>query len=165
MKRTLVALILTILPQALVSRALADCNLQVATAAGQYIAALEKAGLTKYQNNSVCEVLDYEFWSCSKSQKANLEKSFKVKEVLGNYCQPHLRPSGTVSKDELVKGAEIFSWKDYNGYLWYALLPGTNRLKTTAVEDRKNLEFSVPAVAASDVKALAARAKIKLVVQ
>ncbi len=197
MKRRLIALIIAILLQPLTSRALANCNLKVATAAGQYIAALEKAGLTKYQNSSVCEVLDYEFWSCSKSQKFTLEKSFKVKEVLGNYCQPHLRSSTPLSGNELMKGAELFSWKDHNGYLWYALLPGTNRIKTTrelienkitsgylretilnlppgtevswnpltAVEDRKNLEFSIPAEAASDIKARAAQAKIKLVVQ
>ncbi len=95
-----------------------------------------------------------------------------------------------------MKGAELFSWKDHNGYPWYALLPGTNRLKTTkeitdnkvtsdylmevilnlppgtevswnnlgAVEDRKNLEFSIPATVASELNARAAQAKIKLVV-
>lgn len=36
----------------------ADCSLKVATAAGRYLAALEQAKLTKYQNNSVCEVLE-----------------------------------------------------------------------------------------------------------
>lgn len=28
-----------------------------------------------------------------------------------------------------MKGADIYSWKESTGYIWYALLPGTNRLK------------------------------------
>ena len=39
----------------------ADCSLKVAKAAGRYLAALEEAKLTKYQNNSVCDVLSDEY--------------------------------------------------------------------------------------------------------
>ena len=78
MGQRLIALSIALLFYPLTNLALAQCNLKVAKAAGQYLAELEKAGLTKYQNNSVCEALDYEFWSCSKSQKATLDKSFKV---------------------------------------------------------------------------------------
>ncbi|WP_413290686.1 hypothetical protein [Bdellovibrio sp. HCB337] len=111
----------------------ADCNLKVATAAGQYMAELEKAKLTKYQNNSVCEVLSYEVSNCSKAQKAKLENAFNLKEVLYNYCQPHLPPPQNIGlpPQQLMKGAELYSWKDHSGYYWYALLPGTNANKET----------------------------------
>lgn len=110
----------------------AECNLKVATPAGQYLEALEKAHLTKYQNNSVCEVLSYEHSNCTKEQKAQLAKAFNIKEVLYNYCQPHLPPPrDVISKEHLMKGADLYSWKDYQGYYWYALLPGTNAQKDT----------------------------------
>jgi len=120
---------------------LADCNLKMATAAGQYIAELEKARLQRYQNNSVCEVLNYEFWNCSKPQKEKLKKSFDVKQVLGNYCQPHLPPpKQEMKKEEWMKGGDLYTWKDCSGYYWYALLPGTNRNKTTKelIENKVN---------------------------
>lgn len=114
------------------SYSFAECNLKVATAAGQYLASLEDANLRKYQNNSVCEVLNYEFWNCTEKQKTKLVSAFNLKEVLGNYCQPHLPPpKNAVDKNSLMKGAELYSWQDYNGYVWYALLPGTNRSKNT----------------------------------
>lgn len=114
------------------SYSFAECNLKVATAAGQYLASLEDANLRKYQNNSVCEVLNYEFWNCTEKQKSKLKSVFNLKEVLGNYCQPHLPPpKNTVDKDSFMKGAELYSWQDYSGYVWYALLPGTNRTKNT----------------------------------
>lgn len=113
------------------SASFADCNLKVATSAGQYLEALEKSDLRKYQNNSVCEVLSYEFWNCSKAQKKKLESSFDLKEVLGNYCQPHLPPpKHSINKDHFIKGADLYSWRDHSGYIWYALLPGTNRTKS-----------------------------------
>ncbi len=112
--------------------ALADCNLKVATAAGQYLAALEEGKLTKYQNNSVCEVLNYEFWNCTEKQKTKLKSAFNLREVLGNYCQPHLPPpKNTLSNEQFMKGADLYSWRDHSGYTWYALLPGTNRTKNT----------------------------------
>ncbi|MFN8847705.1 MAG: hypothetical protein ACK5W9_12715 [Bdellovibrionales bacterium] len=112
------------------SYSLAECNLKVATAAGQYLAALEEAKLRKYQNNSTCEVLNYEFWNCTEKQKSKLKSAFNLKEVLGNYCQPHLPPpKNAIDKDYFMKGAELYSWQDYSGYVWYALLPGTNRSK------------------------------------
>jgi hypothetical protein len=114
------------------SYSFAECNLKVATAAGQYLASLEDANLRKYQNNSVCEVLNYEFWNCTEKQKSKLKSVFNLKEVLGNYCQPHLPPAkNTVDKNSFMKGAELYSWQDYSGYVWYALLPGTNRTKST----------------------------------
>lgn len=113
------------------SYSFAECNLKVATAAGQYLAALENAKLRKYQNNSTCEVLYYEFWNCTEKQKSKLKSAFNLKEVLGNYCQPHLPPpKNTIDKDNFMKGAELYSWQDYSGYVWYALLPGTNRTKS-----------------------------------
>ncbi|MBL7688384.1 MAG: hypothetical protein JNJ49_10135 [Bdellovibrionaceae bacterium] len=36
-----------------------------------------------------------------------------------------------VDKDLFMKGAELYSWRDQGGYVWYALLPGTNRTKGT----------------------------------
>ena len=30
-----------------------------------------------------------------------------------------------------MKGADLYSWRDQSGYVWYALLPGTNRVKST----------------------------------
>jgi len=110
----------------------ADCNLKVATAAGRYLAALEEAKLTKYQNNSACEVLSYEFWNCTEKQKSKLKSAFNPIEVLGNYCQPHLPPApSAIDKVQFTKGAELYSWRDRGGYVWYALLPGTNRTKGT----------------------------------
>lgn len=110
----------------------AECNIKVAIAAGQYLAVLEVAKLTKYQNNSVCEVLNYEFWNCTERQKSQLKSAFNLKEVLGNYCQPHLPPpKNSIDNDAFMKGTDLYSWRDYNGYIWYALLPGTNRTKTT----------------------------------
>lgn len=110
----------------------AVCNIDVALAAGRYIAELEKADLARYQNNSVCEVLDYEVSTCSETQLAKLQSAIDVKEVRGNYCQPHLPPPKTPpAKDVFMKGAELYSWKEQAGYHWYALLPGTNRAKTT----------------------------------
>lgn len=112
------------------SYSFAECNLKVATAAGQYLAALEDANLRKYQNNSICEVLNYEFWNCSEKQKSKLNSAFNLKEVLGNYCQPHLPPpKNAIDKNSFMKGAELYSWQDYSGYVWYALFPGTNRAK------------------------------------
>lgn len=111
---------------------LAECNFDVALASGRYIAELEKAELRRYQNNSVCEVLDNEVSSCSEGQLAKLQKAFDIKEVRGNYCQPHLpQPRTPPAKDAFLKGAELYSWKEYAGYHWFALLPGTNRQKTT----------------------------------
>lgn len=108
----------------------AECSLKVATAAGRYLAALEQAKLTKYQNNSVCEVLSYEFWNCTEKQKSKLKSAFNLIEVLGNYCQPHLPPApSAIDKVQFMKGAELYSWRDQGGYVWYALLPGTNRTK------------------------------------
>ena len=113
------------------STAFADCNLKVATAAGQYLATLEEAKLTKYQNNSVCEVLNYEFWNCTEKQKTKLKSAFNLREVLGNYCQPHLPPpKNDIDKEHFMKGADLYSWQDHSGYVWYALLPGTNRSKS-----------------------------------
>lgn len=110
----------------------ADCNLKVATAAGQYLATLEEANLRMYQNNSVCEVLNYEFWNCTEKQKSKLKSAFNLREVLGNYCQPHLPPpKNAIAKDQFMKGGDLYSWRDASGYVWYALLPGTNRNKTT----------------------------------
>ena len=112
------------------STSFADCDLKVATSAGQYLEALEKAELRKYQNSSVCEVLSYEFNNCSKKQKKVLASHFNLKEVLGNYCQPLLPPPRNHSyKDIPMKGIELFSWQEPYGYIWYTLLPGTNRLK------------------------------------
>ncbi len=125
-------LIASLLCLSLSSISFADCNLKVATAAGQYLAALEEAKLTKYQNNSVCEVLNYEFWNCTEKQKTKLKSAFNLKEVLENYCQPHLPPpKNTIQKEWFMKGADLYSWRDHSGYLWYALLPGTNRTKST----------------------------------
>lgn len=124
--------IISLLCLSLGSTSFADCNLKVAAAAGQYLATLEEAKLTKYQNNSVCEVLSYEFWNCTEKQKSKLKSAFNLKEVLGNYCQPHLPPpKNTIAKEQFLKGADIYSWRDHSGYLWYALLPGTNRTKST----------------------------------
>jgi hypothetical protein len=128
--KTLIAI--ATLTSILTSNALAECNLELAKTAGSYIAALEKAKLQKYQNNSVCEVLSYEFWNCSEQQKTALNKDFNLKEVLGNYCQPHLAvPEVAGDKNAYFKGASLYSWKDDNGYQWYALMPGTNRTQTT----------------------------------
>lgn len=110
----------------------AECNLKVATAAGHYLSALEAAKLRSYQNSSVCEVLNYEFWNCTERQKTKLNAEFDLKQVLGNYCQPHLPPPiKNLTQESLVKAAELYSWQDQSGYLWYALLPGSNRNKTT----------------------------------
>lgn len=111
--------------------ALAACNLKLAMAAGTFLAELEKLSLTKYQDNNVCEVLNYEFWSCSKEQQSQLKKTFNLNEVLFNYCQPHLPAPQPFVKDSFMKGADFYSWKDFNGYIWFALLPGTNAQKTT----------------------------------
>ncbi len=108
----------------------ADCHIEVARTAGKYLLELEKAKLRSYQDNSVCEVLDRELEECSKVQLADLEKTFDVKEVLGIYCQPHLPPYPMTDKAQFLKGADLFSWKETDGYYWYAVLPGTNRLKT-----------------------------------
>ena len=127
-------LVIAVFSLSLSSTLFADCNLKVAKAAGQYLATLEEAKLTKYQNNSVCEVLNYEFWNCTEKQKSKLKSSFNLKEVLGNYCQPHLPPPrNAIEKEMFMKGADIYSWRDENGYgyVWYALLPGTNRTKST----------------------------------
>lgn len=114
------------------SRSYAECNLELAKASGTYLSELEKLKLQKYQNNSVCEVLSYEFWNCTDAQKIKLNQAFKVKEVLGSYCGPHLAPPKyPISKNDFMKGISLFSWKDEGGYFWYALLPGTNRLKTS----------------------------------
>jgi hypothetical protein len=114
------------------STAFAECNLKVATAAGQYLASLEDANLRRYQNNSVCEVLSYEFWNCTEKQKSKLNSAFNLKEVLGNFCQPHLPHSKNAIANELfMKGADLYSWRDPDGYVWYALLPGANRPKST----------------------------------
>jgi hypothetical protein len=110
----------------------AECNLELAKASGTYLSELEKLKLYRYQNNSVCEVLSNEFWNCTEAQKAKLNQAFEVKEVLGNYCGPHLPPPKyPISKNDYMKGISLFSWKDADGYFWYALLPGTNRLKTS----------------------------------
>lgn len=115
------------------SASFAECNLKVATAAGQYLAALEDAKLTKYQNNSICEVLNYEFWNCTEKQKSKLKSAFNLKVVLGHYCQPHLPPPKNANdKDYFMKGAQLYTWKDFSGYVWYALLPGTNRTKNAS---------------------------------
>lgn len=88
--------------------------------------------MRKYQNNSVCEVLNYEFWSCTEKQKSKLKSAFNLREVLGNYCQPHLPPpKNAIAKELFMKGGDLYSWRDESGYLWYALLPSTNRNKTT----------------------------------
>lgn len=126
-------LLFLVLQNAFFNFAIAECNLNLTIASGKYIEELEKAKLTKYQNSSVCEVLDYEIGKCSNSQKTKLEKAFNVKAVHGNYCQPHLPPPQQVlNKQEFMKGAELYSWKDFQGFQWYALLPGTNRTKTTS---------------------------------
>lgn len=111
----------------------AECNLKMAIAAGTYLNELEKAQLTSYQNNSVCEVLSYEFWNCSTAQLKKMKKFFDYKEVLGNYCQPHLAVSEnlTWSKDTVMKGLVLYSWKNDYGYFWYALLPGKNGTRKT----------------------------------
>lgn len=125
-------IVIVLLLQFLGLNLFADCNLKVATAAGQYLATLEEARLSKYQNNSVCEVLSYEFWNCTDKQKAKLKSAFNLKEVLGNYCQPHLPPpKNSIDNNLLMKGAELYSWQDQSGYIWYSLLPGTNRPKST----------------------------------
>ncbi len=116
----------------LMSMAFADCNLNLVIAAGKYIEELEKAKLTKYQNKSVCEVLDYEIGQCSNTQKVKLGKAFNVNEVHRNYCQPHLPPpSHPLIQEDFMKGAALYSWRDFQGFQWYALLPGTNRMMTT----------------------------------
>jgi hypothetical protein len=114
------------------STSFAECNLKVAKAAGQYLAVLEKEKLRRYQNNSVCEVLSYEFWNCTEKQKSKLNVAFNAKEVLGNYCHPHLPPpKNYISKEQYMKGADLYSWQDYSGYVWMAILPGTNRTRST----------------------------------
>lgn len=129
----------------LLKPASADCNLNLTIASGKYIEELEKAKVTKYQNNSVCEVLDYEIGKCSASQMTKVAKAFNVKEVHRNFCQPHLPPpQGALDKDQFMKGAELYSWKDFQGFHWYALLPGTNRKKsTTEVLAAKSNEWSL----------------------
>ncbi|MCB0422905.1 MAG: hypothetical protein KDD61_18030 [Bdellovibrionales bacterium] len=109
----------------------AKCNTKLAKASGIYLQELETAHLPKYQSLGACEVLDRELANCSKKQIAKLNKSFNVKEVRGNYCQPYLPPYPSVDKDHFLKGAELFSWKEPGGYIWYALLPGTNRRKSS----------------------------------
>lgn len=135
-----------------------DCNLKVASAAGHYLAALEEAKLTKYQNSSVCEVLNYEFWNCTEKQKTKLKEAFNLREVLGNYCQPHLPPPrNAIDKNQLLKGAELYSWRDQNGYLWYALLPGSNRTKNS----KELTEFKVsPGYIRQELKSLPAKTEI-----
>lgn len=130
---------------AFLSSAQAECNLKLTIAAGQYIEELEKIGATKYQNNSVCEVLDYEIGKCSATQKAKIEKAFNVKEVHRNYCQPHLpQAEGLMNKEAFMKGAELYSWKDFQGFQWYTILPGTNRSKTTQeITAAKNNEWQL----------------------
>ena len=79
----------------------------------------------------MCEVLNYEFWNCTEKQKSKLKSAFNLREVLGNYCQPHLpSPKNTIDKAQFMKGADLYSWRDHSGYVWYALLPGTNRNKS-----------------------------------
>jgi hypothetical protein len=128
--KTLISALILVCLQSSISHA--ECNFEVAKSAGGYIAALEKAKLQRYQNNSVCEVLSYEFWNCTEQQKTALNKAVNVKEVLGNYCQPHLAVTQIEGDgNAYMKGASLYSWKDDSGYHWYALMPGTNRTKTT----------------------------------
>jgi hypothetical protein len=116
----------------------------MASAASQYINELEKSGLQKYQNNSVCEVLSYEFSDCSQSEKTKLERAFNTREVLTNYCQPHLPPpKNSVDANLYMKGADLYSWKDQSGFQWYTLLPGTNRQKTTKELIENKMSFGL----------------------
>ena len=110
----------------LASHVWAQCNLNLIKASANYIIELENAKLRSYQNSSVCEVLDQEFGSCSKSLMSKLENTLNIKEVLGNYCQPHLPPYPSTNKEHFLKGAQLFSWKESEGYYWYAILPKTN---------------------------------------
>ncbi len=107
----------------------AKCNLNLARTSAIYINELEKAELRSYQNNSVCEVLEQELGLCSKKQLKKINKKVKVAEILHNYCQPHLPPYPVTKKESFFKGAELYSWKEHEGYFWFSLLPGTNRLK------------------------------------
>lgn len=127
----------------LTNNANANCNLNLVKATGKYIEELEKAKIVKYQNISVCEVLDYEIGKCSKIQSSELKKAFNIQAVHRNYCQPFLPPPESAPDKELfMKGADLFSWKDFQGFQWYALLPGTNRPKTTKeLTDVKNSEW------------------------
>ncbi len=119
----------------------ATCNVDLAKSSGRYLVELEKVKLRSYQNSSTCEVLDQELSNCSKGQLAKIEKSFNVKNVLHNYCQPHLPPYPVTNKKQFVKGADLFSWKEHEGYYWYAILPGTNRLKTSKEILAKKLSY------------------------
>lgn len=110
----------------------ADCNYKVAESASQYLNELEKANLQKYQNSSVCEVLTNETERCSKEQIAELNNKANLKKTLGDYCEAYRKTAkAEASKNKWSKGAELLSWQDRNGIYWFALLPGTNRLKNT----------------------------------
>lgn len=37
----------------------------------------------------------------------------------------------TAQASNWMKGADLYSWKESTGQVWYALLPGTNRLKNS----------------------------------
>lgn len=102
----------------------AECNFNLTKASGKYLTELENANLRSYQNRSVCEVLDQEFGNCTKSQISKLENILNIKEILGNYCQPHLPPYPSTNKDKFLKGAQLFSWKANEGYYWFAILAG-----------------------------------------
>ena len=45
-------------------------------------------------------------------------------------------------REKAFKGMELYSWKDSNGDWFFALLPGTNRLKTD--EEVKKKENQIP---------------------
>lgn len=140
MKKVILFVIFQII---LTNNAIANCNLNLVIASGKYIEELDKSKIYKYVNNSVCEVLDYEIGKCSKTQSAELKKAFNVHAVHRNYCQPHLPPPESAPDKKLfMKGADLFSWNDFQGFQWYALLPGTNRTKTTKeLTDVKNSEW------------------------
>ncbi len=125
----LLLLILVFLP---LSFSYSACNLELAQASGKYLELLESASLRSYQNRSVCEVLDQEIAACTKKQMAKIEKQFNPKIILGSYCQPHLPPYPSTNKEQFLKGAELYSWKENEGYFWYSLLPGTNRQKSAS---------------------------------
>lgn len=107
----------------------AECNFNLAKASGQYLLELEQAKKRSYQNSSVCEVFSQELEDCTKTQLNQLQKVMNSKEILGNYCQPHLPPYPMLDKALFAKGAKLFSWKENEGYFWYALIPDNNRKK------------------------------------
>jgi hypothetical protein len=120
----------------------ANCNYGLAEASGKYLVELEKAKLRKYQNNSVCEVLDQEIANCSADQIKKLKNTYDVDEVRGNYCQPHLPPYQSTDREQFMKGADLFSWQEDEGYIWFAIFPGTNRLKTTKEITNSKISYS-----------------------